>query len=63
MEKLFISWERLLEIAKEQDITLLLERLMLDYDLILVKEGKKTPILCYEDLYDLVEQILEEVES
>ncbi len=61
MEKLFISWERLLEIAKEQDITLLLERLMLDYDIVLVKEDKEIPILCYDDLYDLVEQILEEV--
>ncbi len=64
MERFYISWERLIELAKEgQDITLLLEKALLSYDLVFVKEGKEIPIFCYEDLYDLVEQILEEVES
>ncbi len=63
MERLYVSWERLIELAREgQDITLLLEKALLSYDLILVKEDKEIPILCYDDLYDIVERVYEEVE-
>jgi hypothetical protein len=57
MEKLFISWDQLLELAKEQDITLLLEKLLLSYNIVIVKEDKEISIFSYEDLYDFVEEV------
>jgi hypothetical protein len=63
MRKLYIEWDKLVEFAKEQDIALLLEKLLLSYDIVIVKEDREIPIFSFEELYDIVEKLYEEVET